>query len=83
MGYCRDFGIYNFENFWVYYRGRNWTCTKGVDTTLAIRTGQWYLVAISNNGTHVTGYANNHSVTVEVRISGGGLFYMFSLFYNR
>nr|XP_034336472.1 uncharacterized protein LOC105332975 isoform X2 [Crassostrea gigas] len=65
VGYCRDFGIYNFENFWVYYRGRNWTCTKGVDTTLAIRTGQWYLVAISNNGTHVTGYANNHSVTVE------------------
>ena len=64
---CGDFGIYNFENFWMYYKGKNWTCTKGVDSSLPIQTGLWYLVAVTNNGTHVTGYANNQSSTVEVR----------------
>ncbi|XP_061182724.1 uncharacterized protein LOC133191060 isoform X3 [Saccostrea echinata] len=64
---CKDFGIYHFENFWMYYKGKNWTCTKGLDTFVRIRVGQWYLVAVSNNGTHVTGYTNNHSTTVEVR----------------
>nr|XP_022345628.1 uncharacterized protein LOC111138107 [Crassostrea virginica] len=63
---CGDFGIYNFENFWMYYKGKNWTCTKGVDSSLPIQTGLWYLVAVTNNGTHVTGYANNQSSTVEV-----------------
>ncbi|XP_055995838.1 uncharacterized protein LOC125646492 [Ostrea edulis] len=64
---CRDFGIYHFENFWVYYKGKSWSCTKGVDTMLPIRVGEWYLVAVTNNGTHVTGYAGNHSATVEVQ----------------
>ena len=66
VGDCLDYGIYHFENFWVYYKGTDSACTRGIDSGVRIQTGQWYLVAIIHNGTHVTSYVNGKQNHVKV-----------------
>ncbi|XP_021366288.1 uncharacterized protein LOC110458731 [Mizuhopecten yessoensis] len=60
VGGCRDFGLYQFENFWAYYRGQGSQshCTRGLSAVDHIQTGQWYLIASIKNATHVTIYVN-------------------------
>ncbi|XP_063423309.1 uncharacterized protein LOC134707479 isoform X1 [Mytilus trossulus] len=66
VGDCLDYGIYHFENFWVYYKGTDSACTRGIDTGVRIQTGEWYLVAAIQNGTHVISYVNGKQSAVKV-----------------
>ncbi|KAJ8307080.1 hypothetical protein KUTeg_015164 [Tegillarca granosa] len=42
-------------------------CSRGIDSGVTVQNGKWYLVATTNNGTHVTIYVNGHTNTVKVK----------------
>ncbi|KAK3105994.1 hypothetical protein FSP39_010464, partial [Pinctada imbricata] len=73
VGACKDFGIYHFQTFWAYYKGVDDSCTRGINSGVQIVVGEWYLVAVVGNNTHITFYVNGKAQSVSSDALNGGL----------
>ncbi|KAK7495683.1 hypothetical protein BaRGS_00013130, partial [Batillaria attramentaria] len=55
---CRDFGLYMQNgHFMAYYSPASGGCTAGLQGS-AYNLDQWYLLSVTNNGTHITLFTN-------------------------